>query len=684
MSSGVDHLRFGDHPIRHGIPKSINATRDHPPVARRRRNAGTIDLRSFLDDSGSQSSRSGPSQLERKLAAILAADVAGYTRLMGVDEEGTLNALRSHREVVDGLVTTHRGRVFNTAGDSVMAEFQSAVDATLCAIAIQQATATRNEAVPRNKRVEFRIGLNIGDVMVDGGNLFGDGVNVADRVQKLAQPGGICVSRNVYDQIRAKIDLPIDSMGEHRVKNISAPLTVYRVVLDSASRKPWPIRRLATMWRQHRAAAVLTMGAVAILAAVAGWYWHGREEAPTDFPSLAILPFENVGGDPGLDHLSDGVTQDLVTVLSRFPDITLVSQATLSDGNDAGTDAARLRQQLKVDYILEGSVQRKGSGARITARLLDAHATVNVWGDEYEGADLGALQDDAVRRIVGSLTSQKGQIRKYEYRRIAGKPRTGLNEYEYFLAGDEIYSRFESAEENERGGAIWREGLAKFPDSALLRIAVAYYHLERVNFGSDTGEADAQQAAKLAREALGSDSPSPMVQCLSHRLLVDADWSKGNFEGAIGHAEAAVALAPYNARQLSLLAPVQMAAGNTSRAIEWLLQSERLDPAIPENTSRLAWAYYLRGEYEKSIEAARRHLDLSRENAGEAYWYLATGLVRLGRVEEAKAAVKKYLEVVPNETVASARDFYRTHPYKDPGVAERELADIATAGLPEK
>jgi len=275
--------------------------------------------------------------MERKLAAILAADVVGYSRLMGSDEDGTLEALRSHREVVDALVAGHRGRVFNSAGDSVVAEFPSAVEASLCAVEIQQEIARRNEPVPRDKRLQFRIGINIGDVVVEDGDLFGDGVNIADRVQKLAEPGGVCVSRNVHDQLRSKVGFKLEPMGEHRVKNIASPISVYRVLLGDTAKPRSVVSRIAGLVRQYSRAAA-TGGAVllAVIGGLALWQWQRGEPARDGFPSVAVLRFQNFSGDPSLDPYSDGIAESLTTAMSRFPDVIVLSRNSSFAVGDGG------------------------------------------------------------------------------------------------------------------------------------------------------------------------------------------------------------------------------------------------------------------------------------------------------------------------------------------------------------
>jgi adenylate cyclase len=535
--------------------------------------------------------------VERKLAAILAADVAGYSRLMEVDEEGTLNALRSHREVVDGLISAHRGRVFNTAGDSVIAEFPSAVEATLCAVEIQREIARRNEPVSKDKRLEFRIGINIGDVMAEGGNLFGDGVNVADRVQKLAAAGGICIARNVHDQLRNKVGFAFESIGEHHVKNIAMPVSIYRVLVDGAGKRPWWLRwRWAV--RQHR--RVLAGAAIVLLivaGGVGGWYWQLEKiPPPSSFPSIAVLPFDDLSGDPALAHYSDGVTEDIITMLSRFPDVTVVSRSSSFAYKGKDIDPPQVGRELKVDYVLEGSVQKKGDNLRINAQLIDAHTNLHVWADGYEGSDPSLLREDAITRILAALPGDRGEIRRGEYQRIKDVATADLNEYGYYLRSDEIIMRAQTIEEHDSGGAILLDGLKKFPDSALLRASLAWYYFWRPwQFESNDHSADFQHADQLAREALASQNPSPMVQWLGRKLTAYMRWFDHDFVHAVADAEAAVDLAPYSADTLSFMARVQIAWGNVSRGIEWVQESVRRRPGIWRNTRLLAWAYYLAG-----------------------------------------------------------------------------------------
>ena len=585
--------------------------------------------------------------MERKLAAILSADVVGYSRLMGADEDDTLQALRSHRQIVDALIGAHRGRVFNTAGDSVVAEFPSAVEASLCAVEIQKEVARLSEPVPTDRRLLFRIGINIGDVVADGENLLGDGVNIADRVQKLAEPGGVCVSRNVYDQLTSKVGFKLEPMGSFRVKNVASAISVYRLHVGDAPGRRSIARLLPTLARvRRRTIAIAAVALAIVIGSALFWVWQQGSPARDEFPLVSVLRFQNFSRDAALNSYSDGIAEDLTTVMARFPNLTVVSRTSSFAAEDRDIVTANLRQDQSVDYFIEGSVQKKGSEVRINAQLIDANTNAHIWADAYEGADPSALQDEVVGKIGNALASENGAIRKHEYNRTKNKAEADFSEYDYFLSGHEIMSQFANIEDHDRAGAIWQEGLGKFPNSSLLRVMLAWYHFFRPwNYNTEKAAVDYRQAGELARQALAAQNVPPGVQWSGRTLMAYIHWFEGNFERAVADAEAAVALAPYDADTLSFLSRVQVASGNTTRALEWVQESIRGNPSLQRNTRILAWIYYLTGEYEKSIEAAKKHQELSRQFGGDASSFMAASFVRLGRMEEARSTIRRALEV---------------------------------------
>src|SRR5215469_2986253 len=385
--------------------------------------------------------------MERKLTAILAADVAGYSRLMGADEEGTLAALRTHREAAEGAIAAHHGRVFGSAGDNVVAEFASAVEAIEAAVEIQKEVARLNEALAVEKRLRFRIGINIGDVVVQGDNLFGDGVNVATRVQTLARPGGICVSRNVYNQVKNKVAVGFEDLGEHRLKNIAEPLTVYRVLTDSGD-----VRSFALAWqvtaRRHRRVLVALVVLLVVGSGAAAWYALHPGSARAAKPAIAVLPLDNIGYDETTNRLADGLTEDIITDLARFQDLLVIARNSTMVYKGKAVDVRQVGKDLDVDYVLEGSIQGHGDQIRITAQLINADTGAHIWADSWDRplADTFAVQTEIAERVAGSLASTTGgeSIAADQIRKLKGRPPASLTAYDdYLLAveGDIIFTK---------------------------------------------------------------------------------------------------------------------------------------------------------------------------------------------------------------------------------------------------
>ena len=332
----------------------------------------------FPTIAGSRGDYMPEERVDRRLAAILAGDIAGYSRLMGVDEEGTLRQLKAHRkELVDPKITEHRGRIVKTTGDGMLVEFVSVVDAVRCAVDIQRGMAERNANVPADKRIEFRIGINVGDIIIDGDDIFGDGVNVAARLEALADPGGIMVSSVVHDQVRDKLSFGFEDMGEQTVKNIARPIGVHRV---SARRTA-----LASQGRIHR--------------------WLKTEPSTANRPSIAVLPFANMSGDPEQEYFADGITEDIITGLSKLRWFFVIARNSSFTYKGKAVDVKRVARELGVRYVLEGSVRKGGNRVRITAQLIDAATGNHIWADRYDGdlTDVFALQDEITRKVVAAI-----------------------------------------------------------------------------------------------------------------------------------------------------------------------------------------------------------------------------------------------------------------------------------------
>ena len=423
--------------------------------------------------------------MERKLAAILAADVVGYSRLMSADEAATFTRLRAHRqELFEPVIAGHHGRVFKLMGDGLLAEFGSAADAVECAAALQRAMGERNGGLPRDQRIDVRVGVHVGDVIVEDEDRHGDAVNVAARLQQLAEPGGICVSRPVVDHIRQRVALRFraarrGTTQEHRRAGVglSRP-DRWQSWLCSEQEAGAPLRALAVGSRGHRRRRVGgRCRRVETLSVRAERNTH-RVGGYLPEPALAVLPFTNMSGDPALDYLGAGVAEDIITVLSAFPTLRVISR-TSSFTYDEPVKVQQVGQELGVSYVLEGSVRKTADKVRFTVQLVDAATGAHLWADRFdeEGEDPVALQEKVGDRIYAALAGLTGAVRIYEQDSAWRKAAADLNEYDYFQRCKQLYFRF-TPEDNAAARQIRQEGLSHFPNSALLRIMLAWTHLE--------------------------------------------------------------------------------------------------------------------------------------------------------------------------------------------------------------
>src|ERR1700737_3473924 len=391
--------------------------------------------------------------MKRKLTAIICADVFGSSRLMGEDEEATLRTLSSHRKLIDSLIEQHRGRFVNSAGDSVLAEFASVVNAVQCAVEIQTTLTHKNANLPKERRMEFRIGVNLGDVMVDGEQIYGDGVNVAARLESLAEPGGICISETVHEHIGNKLALGYEDLGEQSVKNIAKPVRVLRVMLEGGAATRTTAKATERSVRKHWRGGVFSLAGLALIAAIIVFVQRLSLRPPTttasispaqspalilpDKPSIAVLPFTNMSGDREQEYFSDGITDDLTTALSRIPDLFVIARTSAFTYKGKAVKVQEISRQLGVKYVLEGSVRKADNQVRITAQLVDATTGDHIWAEHYDRTlrDIFSLQDEIVRRIVTTLNLQLNLTEKG----IPIVKRTdNLEAYDYFLRGSEF------------------------------------------------------------------------------------------------------------------------------------------------------------------------------------------------------------------------------------------------------
>ncbi len=377
--------------------------------------------------------------VERRLVAILAADIVGYSRLVEQDEAGTLAAIKTlRREVIDPLLTQHHGHIVKLTGDGAIVEFGSVVDAANAAVAIQKETAARQTEVPPERRIIFRIGINLGDVVAEDGDLFGDGVNVAARLEQLCDPGGVLISGTAYDQMQGKFDRPLDFAGEQHVKNMTRPVRIYHVRLDGGGR-PWRLR-LKSHSRQLRAAAA---AAILIAAAGSAWWFLSPNAAKAGPPAIAVLPFENLNGDARWDRFAFGMTEDIITDLSRYRDLAVIARTSTDVYRGKPHDVREIGKALDVKYVLEGSLQVDGHRLRVTAQLINAETGAHVWSERYDrpAAELLEVQDEITQKIAVTLTGWQGQVTEAERTLARRKNATDLNAYDYWLLGIEAKHR---------------------------------------------------------------------------------------------------------------------------------------------------------------------------------------------------------------------------------------------------
>jgi len=629
--------------------------------------------------------------MERRLTSILALDVVGYSRLMGKDEAGTLAALKQHRkDLLDPKVAQYRGRTVKLMGDGALMEFASVVDAVAFAVDVQVAMRARNAAVAADRRIVFRIGINIGDIIVEDGDIFGDGVNVAARLETLAEPGGVCLARNVFNQVKGKLDLDLEHLGERAVKNIAEPVSTYRVVMnDKAERLTTAVQ--TTKPRRGRQPVLMAATVAALLAVLGlGWWqpWVPRQEnavveSPTASvaspPGIAVLPLDNMGGDPDLEYFSDGMTEDIITELSRIPDIRVVSRNTSFTYKDKPVTARQVGEELSVGYVLEGSVRKQGDRVRITAQLIDAKTDAHVWAEKFdeEGTDIFSLQDRVTQQIAATLTGNEGLIKQAEYRRAWAADAARLDEYDYYLRGHFEYYKFRP-EAMMKAREIWQEGLAKYPESGLLRIKIGwtYFQFFRLRWDS-TPEKDLERASELALEGLADPRLPPVGQWVGHWLYATVLLFRDrDYDRALEEAAATLELAPHDAETLVFLSQVPTFSGEPDLALEW---SER---AIDRETKAPLWyyrhlgqAYVAKGDCAQALEAFRRltWVDLVK-NTTAAVCY-----VELGRLDDARAEIAELLAERPDLTVTNLRGLF---PWKDPAVQDRFFAALSQAGLP--
>ncbi len=630
--------------------------------------------------------------IERKLAAIFAADVADYSRLMGQNEVGTWRTLQAYRTILDNLITAHRGRIFNTAGDSVVADFASAVDAVECSVAVQAAIARENEHRPDGEQMRLRIGVHLGDVIVEGANLFGDGVNIAARLQALADPGGICVSGVVRDQIGSRLDIPVTALGEQRVKNIADPVRVFSVGGGTGrGTAPGSLGSARALLRSRIPAAILL-----ILAAVGGATWWGwpspdaerpssqgepatTSAAPAPRLSMVVLPFANLSNDPNQEYFADGITEDLTTDIARIQGSVVIARNTAFTFKGKPVDAKQIGRELNVRYVLEGSVQRSGNQVRINTQLVDAETGAHLWAERFDRdiGDLFALQNEITARIARELQSQ---LAIAEARRPTDNP----DALDYMLRGRAVLTRPVSKENNDEAIKDFETALALDPQAvdaaAWLAVALTVRVLDEL---ADFPNNDLHRAERLVAQALAMSPNSALAHYVKGQVL----RAQSRCKDAIPEFERAIALDRSRVPAYAHVGWCKFLTGSVDDAIPYFEQATRLSPHGPGVAlwyGRVGVIQLLLSHTDDAIVWLEK---ANSENARLAFVhaYLAAGYALKGEAERAQAELAKAQEL--SKAYSSLANVKKSIWYDEPKI--RALAEatyftgLRQAGVPE-
>jgi adenylate cyclase len=609
----------------------------------------------------------------RRLAAIVSADVAGYSRLMEDDEAATVGTLTGHLAAMTEIVVAHRGRVVDAPGDNLLAEFPSVVDALTCAVALQEMLATRNEPLPEGRRMRFRIGVNLGDVIAEGDKIYGDGINIAARLEALAEPGGICVSGTVYEHVRSKLELGFEHCGEQRVKNITNPVQVYRVVSDlstprivpSVTRRPWRAR-LGVAAAFVVIAGALVAGGVMLLG--------GDETAPTTavMPTLAVLPFDNMSADPDQEYFSDGITEDLITDLAKVSGLHVIARNSVFVYKGQAVDVGQVAADLGVRYVLEGSVRRDAGTIRVNAQLIDSTTGGHVWAERYDRdlADVFAIQDEVVAEIVQALAIV---LTDEEEDLLEANPTEDLEAYDLAKRANWFYNQY-TPEANAQAAELYRRAGDADPEYSLAYSGLgATYYEGWVQQWSDDPQA-LDRAMELATQAL--DLYANDIQ--AHSVLAHVHLWNGRHDEAIAVLERAIAIQPSNASSYRDLAEVEIFAGESENALALLDTAVGLDPnygAVVPFT--FAFAHTMLGQYDAAITHAREAIALN-PNFTATYMVLIIVYAEQNLDELAAEQLALLLDINPG---LSLEMFAARLPFKDSTMAEVFLSALEVAGL---
>jgi TolB-like protein/class 3 adenylate cyclase len=587
----------------------------------------------------------------RRLTAIVAADVAGYSRLMGLDEVGTAHALREHRKVTDALVAKHGGRLVKSTGDGVLLEFPSVVDAVECAVAVQAVMAERNEGVPQDRRMLLRIGVNLGDILIEGDDILGDGVNIAARLEGIAEPGGVCISSSAYDHVRNKVAVEFIDLGEQKLKNIERPMRVYAAKLAGHAQVVAPVTAS-----------------------------HSEQQKPLplpDKPSIAVLPFQNMSGDPEQEYFADGMVEDIITALSRFKSLFVIARNSSFTYKGKTVDIKQVGRELGVRYVLEGSVRRAGGKVRITGQLIEAATGAHLWADRFDGAldDIFELQDKVTSSVVAAIAPR---LERAEIDRSERKPTESLDAIDLYYRAIQSFRRF-TRQANEEALRLARQAISLDPSfAAAYGVALACYSQRHdENWIKDDDVAEGKQYAFRAVE-VGADDAFALARATHFISQVLSDPATADVI-----ADQAIAVNPNHAEALRIRGWVSQCLGQHERAIEQFHHAMRLNPLDPQiyyAEGGLALTNFLLRRFEVALSWATKSL-ARQKNYVPGQRYVMVCYAMLGRIADAQMMLARLREAGNiSMTISQMRKRVTYWRQED---AELYIEACRLAGMPE-
>jgi TolB-like protein len=586
-----------------------------------------------------------PGRVGRRLAAIVAADVAGYSRLMGLDEVGTARTLREHRKVTDALVAKHGGRLVKTTGDGVLLEFPSVVDAVEYAVAMQAVMAERNQGVPEDRSMLFRIGINLGDILIEGDDILGDGVNVAARLENIAEPGGICISASAYDQVRGKVTVDFTDIGEQTLKNISRPIRAYAVGLNENA------------------------------------YQTAPPQSPAPRLSIVVLPFANIGGDPEQEYFVDGVTESLTTDLSRISGSFVIARNTAFTFKGKSVDVKKLGGELNVRYVLEGSVQRSGNRMRVNVQLIDAETGNRLWAERFDKpvADLFDMQDEIVSRIANALSAQ---LTAAEARRAESSLHPDATDLVFL--GRAWLNKGLTPDHMVQARRFFEEAMALDPENIEAMVGLARVE---VSLGAALMTDDYSVRFAAAEATLTKVLSLVPNHAVAHVVLGVAQMFTKRAAQSIAECKQALALQPNFPDAHAVMGFAKYLLGRAEDTEAHVNEALRFSPRDTDSYIWLSWVGFAKVQLNRDTEAVvwfRRGLEANR-NLSAAHFHLAAALARLGELEQAQAAVKAGLALDPNFTIRRNRDIFDARSDNPTYLAgcERTIEGLRLAGVPE-